>query len=150
MAGVGGGGVPAGGVSGEEDPIPFPVNSRSNNGGCGRTVARFELKMAPRHVIPDQCKEDILKNAFKNFEDSQSKEDKKKRAGSRNFALIFFRYKKSSQHFLISHTDFSWNFLQGEQLLVHFVDFLRGTFYLFCVHCSSSLTSLSQFYRLKS
>ena len=74
MAGVGGGGVPAGGVSGEEDPIPFPVNSRSNNGvGCGRTVARFELKMAPRHVIPDQYKEDILKNAFKNFEDSQSK-----------------------------------------------------------------------------
>ena len=74
MAGVGGGGVPAGGVSGEEDPIPFPVNSRSNNGGCGRTVARFELKMAPRHVIPDQYKEDILKNAFKNFEDSPSKD----------------------------------------------------------------------------
>ena len=74
MAGVGG--VPAGGVSGEEDPIP--VNSRSNNGGgCGggRTVARFELKMAPRHVIPDQYKEDILKNAFKNFEDSQSKDE---------------------------------------------------------------------------
>ena len=80
MAGVGG--LPnGGGLSGEEDPIP--VNSRSNNGGCGRTVARFELKMAPRHVIPDQCKEDILKNAFKNFEDSQSKKERKKKK-SRN------------------------------------------------------------------
>ena len=86
MAGVGG--VPAGGVSGEEDPIP--VNSRSNNGGCGRTVARFELKMAPRHVIPDQCKEDILKNAFKNFEDSQSKKERKKKRRNYKLRINFF------------------------------------------------------------
>ena len=57
-------GVP--GVPGEDDP----VSPRTAN---GRTLARFELKMAPRHVIPNQCKQDILQKAFKNSEDSQGK-----------------------------------------------------------------------------
>ena len=31
---------------------------------CGREVARFELPLAPRHVIPPQHKKDILSKAF--------------------------------------------------------------------------------------
>jgi hypothetical protein len=39
----------------------------AGKGGChlGREVARFQLQIAPRHVIPPQCKEDILRRAFR-------------------------------------------------------------------------------------
>lgn len=38
-----------------------------------REVARYELQMAPRHVIPSQHKKDILKKAFRLFEASSGK-----------------------------------------------------------------------------
>lgn len=50
-----------------------PCNGGSGGGRTsGREVARYELKMAPRHVIPPQCKEDILKRAFRNHDDLSS------------------------------------------------------------------------------
>ena len=30
-----------------------------------REIARFELPLAPRHVIPPQCKKDIITKAFR-------------------------------------------------------------------------------------
>lgn len=43
-----------------------PMNS--TKGSNGREVTRFQLQMAPRHVITSQCKEDILKKAFRSEE----------------------------------------------------------------------------------
>lgn len=44
-----------------------------------REVARYELQMAPRHVIPSQHKKDILKKAFRLFEASSGKSGQKER-----------------------------------------------------------------------
>ena len=46
----------------------IPKNPNKN----GRTLTRFELKMAPRHVIPNQNKADIVRNAFKKFDEHGS------------------------------------------------------------------------------
>ena len=54
------------GVQANGEDIP---NNPNKN---GRTLTRFELKMAPRHVIPNHNKADIVRNAFKKFDEHGS------------------------------------------------------------------------------